>query len=272
MIDSFILAIQQPFFVRSIFLVVLLASVFPLYGNLVVVRQEANIAHTFAHIGLLGVAIGLWFDWSIELSILWSIVLTVLFLYALWIREQHSQTTHNEIWAQLGLVWAILLVSQMTWYRADISSYLFWDILLLWTQDVILIAIIVGTTGILYAIFSKKRYALSMHKSLAASKGINTTLSYLLYLVALWVLIGWAMKLIGVLLVSAFLILPSSISKSLASNLLQRKLIGNIVCILLSVGALFLSWHYDMPSWASIVWCMIVAYLLIEIYRKVKSV
>jgi ABC-type Mn2+/Zn2+ transport system permease subunit len=57
MIDSFILAIQQPFFNRSILIVVLLASVFPLYGNLIIVRQEANIAHTFAHIGLLGVAI-----------------------------------------------------------------------------------------------------------------------------------------------------------------------------------------------------------------------
>jgi len=49
MIDSFIFAIQQPFFVRSLCVIVMLALVFPLYGNIVVVRQEANIAHTYAH-------------------------------------------------------------------------------------------------------------------------------------------------------------------------------------------------------------------------------
>jgi ABC-type Mn2+/Zn2+ transport system permease subunit len=50
MIDSFILAIEQPFFLRSLLMVTLLAIIFPLYGNIVVVRQEANIAHTYAHI------------------------------------------------------------------------------------------------------------------------------------------------------------------------------------------------------------------------------
>jgi len=50
MIDSFILALQQPFFLRSLFVVVLRAIVFPLYGNIVVIREEANIAHTYAHV------------------------------------------------------------------------------------------------------------------------------------------------------------------------------------------------------------------------------
>jgi len=49
MIDSFLLAIEQEFFLRSLLVVALLAMVFPLYGNIVVVRHEANIAHTFAH-------------------------------------------------------------------------------------------------------------------------------------------------------------------------------------------------------------------------------
>jgi ABC-type Mn2+/Zn2+ transport system permease subunit len=57
MIDSIITALQQPFFIRSLLMVILLASIFPLYGNIVVIRQEANIAHTFAHIALFGVAI-----------------------------------------------------------------------------------------------------------------------------------------------------------------------------------------------------------------------
>ena len=50
MLDSIMTALAQPFFLRSLLVVTLLSTVFPLYGNIVVVREEANIAHTFAHI------------------------------------------------------------------------------------------------------------------------------------------------------------------------------------------------------------------------------
>ena len=267
--DSIFLALEQPFFLRSLLIVFLLAIVFPLYGNLVVVRQEANIAHTFAHIWLLGVAIWLRFDRSIELSILWSVIATVIFLYFLWANDSQNQVVHNEIWAQLWLVWAILLVSQMSGYRADITSYLFGDILLLGTQDIFFILGITIVCVVLYIFWGRRWFALSLHKSLAKSKNISVTWWYLLYLMALGLLIGGAMKIIWVLLVSASLILPSNIWKTLASNRTQRSTISIMICCIISVVALFLSWHLDMPSWASIVWCMIVLYIITIIIKRI---
>gem|GEM_PF-6456306 len=103
---------------------------------------------------------------------------------------------HNEIGAQFGLVGAILLVSQMTGYKADITSYLFGDILLLGRQDVFIILGIVCICVLLYLIFRKKRFAISLHTSLAKSKNMSTTRSYLIYLFALGLLIAGAMKII----------------------------------------------------------------------------
>jgi len=263
------LALEQPFFLRSLAVVSLLAVIFPLYGNIVVVRQEANIAHTYAHIWLLWVALWLWFNRSIELSILWSTLATIVFLYFLWGKQSNSQVVHNEIWAQLWLVWAILLVSQMSWYKADITSYLFGDILLLWNQDIYIILWIALACTLLYFIFWRQWYALSLHTGLAKSKNIPVTASYLLYLVWLWLLIWGAMKIIWILLVSAFLILPSNSWKLLAKSKFQRNLISIGICFFVSIAALFLSWHIDMPSWASIVWLMIALYLVIVLLRKI---
>jgi len=265
MLDSIMTALAQPFFLRSLLVVTLLSTVFPLYGNIVVVREEANIAHTFAHIWLLWVAIWLWFDRSIELSILWSVLATVVFLYSMWSGKSNGQVVNNEIWAQLWLVGAILLVSQMTWYKADITSYLFGDILLLGPQDVYVILWIVSICLLLYVLFWKKWYALSLHYSLAKSKNIQLKWMYLVYLLALGLLIGGAMKIIWVLLVSAFLILPSNIWKALASHKNQRNRISSLLWVVLSIAALFLSRHLDMPSWASIVALMLVLYILVSI-------
>lgn len=262
--DSIFAALKQPFFLRSLLVIILLAIVFPLYGNIVVVRKEANIAHTFAHLWLLGVAIWLRFNRSIQRSILGSVIVTVTFLYFLWSRDSHDQVVHNEIWAQLWLVWAILLVSQMSGYRTDITSYLFGDILLLGTQDIYIILSITLICIILYIFWWRKWFALSLHKSLAKSKNIAITWWYLLYLMALGLLIGGAMKIIWVLLVSAFLLLPSNIWKTLASNKTQRSIFSIVICCIISVVSLFLSWHLNMPPWASIVWCMIITYLSIK--------
>lgn len=270
MIDSIFIAIQQPFFLRSLIIVCLLAIVFPLYGNIVVVRQEANIAHTFAHLALLGVAIWLWFNRPVSLCILWSIILTVVYLYTASKSWATHILAHNEIWAQVWLVWAILIVSQMSGYKADISSYLFGDILLVWTTDVYTIAIISTLCLVVYIFFHKQRYALSLHHSLAISKWIPVRFQSLLYLAGLWVLIWWAMKIIGVLLVSAFLILPSNIAKSISNNTLQWKITWISTALLSSIIALFMSWHLDMPSWASIVWCLAVAYWVVSMTKYIR--
>jgi len=268
MIDSFLAALEQPFFIRSMLVVMLLAIVFPVYGNIVVVREEANIAHTYAHLGLLGVAIWLWFSRPLELTIFGSVLVTTFFLYALWSEQSDSQVVHNEIWAQLWLVGAILLVSQMSGYKADITSYLFGDILLLGNQDIYTILGITILWLILYMLFSKERYAISLHKGLAKSKNMSVKRSYLIYLIGLGLLIWWAMKIIWVLLVSAFLILPSNIWKILATSKSQRNIISIWVCLLVSISALFISWHLDMPSWASIVWLMILVYLVATIVTR----
>lgn len=270
MIDSILTALQQPFFIRSLVMVILLASIFPLYGNIVVIRQEANIAHTFAHIALFGVAIWLWFNRPLSLCILWSVIVTVLYIYYIWRSENTYTVAHNEIWAQFGLVWAILLVSQMSGYKADISSYLFGDILLLWNIDLITISIVCVVCAVLYALYHKKRYALSMHHSLAISKWISVTYASLLYLIGLGILIWWAMKIVWVLLVSAFLILPSNIAKIVAKNTFQRNIIWVSIAVVCSIVALFVSWYLDMPSWASIVGCMVIVYGFMSLWSLIR--
>lgn len=261
MIASIMEPLSHPFFIRSLLVVILLAGVFPLYGNLVLVRQEANIAHTFAHIGLLWVAVWLWFDWSITVTILCSVIVTVCLLYFLWIKQSQNHVANNEIGAQLWLVGAILIVSQMSGYRADISSYLFWDILLLGQYDLWIVWAIVWVCLIVYRLFSRQWYAISLHKSLARSKNITVTGHSLLYLIALWLLIGGAMKIIGVLLVSAFLVLPSNIGKLLSTTKKQWIVVSILTCLIISIAALFLARHRDLPSWASIIWLLILLYL-----------
>lgn len=271
MIDSIIEALQYPFFIRSLVIVILLGLIFPLYGNIVVIRKEANIAHAFAHMWLLWIAIGLLFDIPIEICILWSIIFSIILLRVLAYQDKHSFDAINEILANLGLVSAILIVSQMSGYRADLNSYLFGDILLVTNSDVFVILGVTLFAIISYFVFNKRWYASSLNMEIALSKKFPLKISSFLYLVTLGIIIGAWMKIIGVLLVSAFLILPSNIAKIISNT--KKQWIGwwIAISILMWIFAMFLAWHLNLPAWASIVWVLIWLYIIIQLYNLIKE-
>lgn len=264
LISSFVQALQQSFFVYALIVVVLLSVLFPLYGNIVVVRKESNIAHAFAHMWLLGIAVWLRYDIDLQWSIIGSVVVTIILLRFLSFRDRQSFDAINEIIAQWGLIWAILIVSQMTWYRADISSYLFGDILLITQSDVIRLALLTVCAWGAYIRWHQWRYAWALNTEIAHSKGLSSQRVSLLYFVLLGTIIWSAMKIIGVLLVSAFLILPSNIAKLLARDQRQRVRYGIVVSLLCSLFALFFAWYYNLPAWATLVGALIMVYVLTQ--------
>jgi len=270
MINSIIDALQYPFFIRSLLVIILLSIIFPLYWNIVLLRKEANIAHTFANMWLLWISIWLWFNWSIEWSILWSIILTIILISILSFKNKNSFDAINEILAQLGIVSAILIVSQMTWYRADINSYLFWDILLIKRVDILILVIITLVSLWTYYISNKRRYADSINTEIALSKNYPLRISSVLYLVILWIIIGSAMKIVWVLLVSAFLILPSNIAKVFSNNKKQRIILWITISTFTSILAIFLSRHFNFPTWATIVGLLIITYLITQFKLQKK--
>ena len=271
--DSFLVAWQQPFFIRSLIVLVMLSLVFPLYGTLVTIRKQANIAHTFAHMWLLWIAAWLWFDVSIDVTIGGSVIVAILFVYLMWQYWSRSSKWSwpqssdaiNEIGAQLGLVWAVLIVSQMTGYQADLSSYLFGDILLLSQRDVWTISMVCVLGLAVYVLLRQSRYALSLNRDLALSKRSTCDRQWLLYLLMIGLLVAWAMKIIGVLLVSAFLILPSTIASLIARRTWWWIVRWISLSLVISLVALHLSWLLDSPTWATIVAVLLLVYLLVSV-------
>ena len=76
---------------------------------------------------------------------------------------------------------------------------------------------------------------MSLDVSIAHSKQLKPTLSYLCYITMMGLLIAGAMKIVGVLLVSAFLILPSNSAQLIAKHRTQRNMIAMVICAMMSL-------------------------------------
>jgi zinc transport system permease protein len=132
-------------------------------------------------------------------------------------------------------------------------GYLFGNILSIRTVDVwflgALAALSLGLLGLLF----KEFLFWGIDEEGARAAGLPTTLLSYLLLTVLAVTIVASMRLVGVILVSAFLVVPGATGQALASTMRGMLAVSVVSAVLSVVGGLWLSWLLDLPPGASIV-------------------
>lgn len=263
---------QYQFFVTALVVGICLSIAFGLLGHFVVIRREANIAHTISHCSLLWVTVALLYNLPLFPSILAGALLGAFAINFLEKTRYFSQDSINEMLGQWGLVLAILVLGLISGYKANIMSFLFGDILTVTRFDAVLAIILCIIVMISFALFHKIFFQISFNKSLALSKGQPVWVANALYMILLSSAIALSIKIIGALLISAFLIIPTNIAKVISHNYRQSIIYSLIAWVLSSVVGLFFSFIFNIPSGASIVMTLLAILLLLVLYRGLYRV
>ncbi|MGB1108996.1 MAG: zinc ABC transporter permease subunit ZnuB [Gammaproteobacteria bacterium] len=222
-------------------------------GVFVVWRRMAYFGDTLAHSALLGVALGLMMDVAPLWTILLVTVLIASLLLALERGRDLSTDTFLGILSHSALSLGLVALAFMQGVRVDLMAYLFGDILALSEQDlwVIWIGVAVVLTGFI-AIW-RPLLASTVHADLARVEGVPVDLVRYAFMLLLAVVIGIAMKLVGVLLITALLIIPAATARRWASGPEQMALIATIIGVAVVLLGLAGSLRWDTPAGPSVV-------------------
>jgi ABC-type Mn2+/Zn2+ transport system permease subunit len=219
----------------------------------VVLRRMAFIGVGISHAALGGVALG------VVLGVSPVLAATVFSVGVAWLigwmgaRGQISADTTIGVFFPTAMALGVALISLSPVYRQDLMGYLFGSILSVRPADVWLIAGLAAVSLGILAAFYKELLYLGVDEEAARAAGIPAEPLRYVLLTVLAVTIVASMKLVGSVLVSAFLVIPAATGQTVASS--TRGMLGiAIVSALVSVaGGLWLSWLWDLPSGASIV-------------------
>ncbi len=262
MINNILEMFQFDFFIRALIVGSILSVIFSILWNYIIMRKESNIVHTISNFWLLWIAIWLYFSFDLNISIIittliWTFLL--IFIKKNWFFWNDSI---NEIIAQFWLIISIIIVSQLSWYRSNILNFLFGDILTI-TQNDLIYSLIIGLIVILFYIFlHKKFFEISFSPELAISKWTNIKLINTIFMLILSLSIAISIKIIWVLLVSAFLILPANISKSISKNFRQLIIVSVIIWLIWLYVWLISSYIFDIPSGVWIVFILCIMFMI----------
>ena len=250
------------FFTRALAAGIGVALVAGPLGCFVVWRRMAFFGDAMAHAALLGVALG--FLLTIDLTVgVFAVAVAVAAALSLLQRQRRlpsdallSILSHSTL--SLGLV----LLALMTWVRVDLIGYLFGDILAVSRGDVALIwgggLVILGGLCLVW----RTLLADTVASDVASAEGLAPGPVRLAFMVLMAATIAITMKLVGVLLITALLIIPAATARRFARTPEAMAVLAALVGALAVVGGLVGSLHLDTPSGPSIVVAALCLFLL----------
>lgn len=230
----------------------LLATITGPLGALVVWQRMAYYGDTLAHSALMGVALGL----ALQISVQFAVILTcVAIALALAAMQRWRATTIDSllgIFAHSGLALGLVAISLLD-TQVDLNAFLFGDLLAVAPRDLaVLGAIVLGVGAVLWRYWTAL-VAVAAHAELAAVEGVNVDRLRLLSMVLIAVTVAIAMKVVGVLLITAMLIVPAATASRFSRSPEQVALGAVALGMLAVVGGLAAAWMLDTPAGATIV-------------------
>jgi zinc transport system permease protein len=230
-----------------------LAAVAGPLGCFVVWRRLSYFGDTLAHAALLGVALSLLLNLGVVVGVFATAVLVALLLLALRERSSLSSDSILGLLSHGALAAGLLALSFMTWVRFDLMGLLFGDLLAVTRSD---LAVLYGGGAtvllVLWRIW-KPLFAATVNRDIAAAEGLQPRKAELLFVIMLAAVVAIAIKIVGVLLVTAMLIIPAAASRRFASTPRQMVILSVAVGVGAVLAGLWFSFRWDTPSGPSVI-------------------
>lgn len=232
---------------------VLLATITGPLGSFVVWRRMAFFGDTLAHGALLGITFGVLTDINLTLALALSCVVLALLLLPLQNRSQLSADTLLGIVSHSTLAIGLVSLSLADGIRVDLMGYLFGDLLAVEINDLLWVA---ASVIVLFGLMISNWQGLlasTVSPELAEIDGYPVKRLNILLVLMLALVVALAMKIVGILLVSALLVIPAATARSYARTPQQMVVIAAISgCASVLLG-MWASFQWDTPAGPSVV-------------------
>jgi len=258
---TLLVLLALPFMQRALLAGLLTGALGGLLGSVAVLRQLSFFSDALGHSALLGLTLGVILGINPTLVLIPFAVLFALLVSRLIERSRLSADALLNIIYSSSLAIAVVALSRMPVPGASLEQLLFGDILAVSWLDLALLAGLLVASVLYLGLTRRRQILLSLDEPLARSRGVAAERDRLLFVVLLALVVALSIKAVGVLLISAFVVMPAS-----AARLLSRSFNAYVLlaCGLGAGGAvlgLLASGLFNLPSGPAVVIVQLLGFL-----------
>jgi len=246
-------------------------------GLHVVKREVIFVDLALAQVATLGTCVALLLGYHFDDRITFWISLGVTFIGAAffsWSRSAKKTAVPQEAIIGITFVVAaagvILLLSRVAGGKEELEHLLTGDILNATKEDIGQRALVFAVLGGFYAAFHQRFVLISSDPEKAFADGVRVRLWDFLFYAAFALVVVSFVRLAGVLLTFAYLIVPAVCGTMLAEQWMKRLAIGWVVAAVASLVGLWASYRMDLPTGAAIVVASGLVLALVSIFGATR--
>ncbi len=261
-------AISSPFMQKAFIAGVLVSVLTGIISVFVVLRRMSFIGAGISHAAFGGVALGFFTGINPLLTALLYTVFIGLGIEATSRKGRIPEDVSIGIFYSVSMAFGIALISLSRSYNVDLFGYLFGNILAITPQEILLtLATFTVITGAMF-LFLKELFLATYNEEIAKVSGINVTLLNVFFISAMAIAIVVSIRIVGIIMVSALLVIPGATARLFAKNLFSMIILSCLTGIASVITGLLISYEYDIASGASIVLAAAAIFFLSLVLKK----
>lgn len=250
------------FMQRAFIVGLLIAMISPILGVFLVLRRLSMMGDTMSHSAFAGVAIGVVLNFAPTWTALAVAVVSALGIMKIRKDAKVAGDAALAVFFSLGLAIGIVLISLKPSSSINLSGILFGSLLLVGLEDIWIISAIVIGTLVTFFLLYKEFFFVTLDEDLASVSGLSPDkFNYFLTVLTGLVVVA-SIRIVGVLLVSALMVIPALASMQIARSFRQTILLAIMIAVLSVISGLTLSFYVSAAPGGTIILVAATIFLL----------
>lgn len=253
---EFILPFQwtsHEFMKNALLAVLLVTPLFGILGTMVVSNRMAFFSDSLGHGAFTGIALGTMLGgikpiWAATVfSIIFAVIITIIKN-----RSRASTDTIIGVFSSTAVALGLVIMSYGGGFN-KFSSYLIGDLLSISPMEILLLFCVLTAVMAMWFVIFNRVLVISINHSLAASRGINTFITEILFTTAIAVVVTITIQWVGLLIINSLLVLPAAAARNVTSNTRQYHAVSVATAVVSGILGLIFSYYWNTATGATIV-------------------
>jgi zinc transport system permease protein len=268
---SFLELLKQPFLQNALIAGAIVGIITAIIGTFIILRRLSFIGAGISHSAFGGIALGILIGVDPFFSALIFCILTG-FLIAFTSRNFNiTEDSSVGIYFPAMMSLGIILLSFVKGYTPNLLSYLFGDILLVNKSDLFLAGISVMIIVSFISVFYRELIYITFDYEFSQIMGIPVKLFDYVFISLVSLVIVVSIKIVGIILVSALIVIPPITALKFSKNYLIFLLLSASIGIISTIGGIIISFYLNVPPGATIVLFTTSILFIALFYNKMKN-
>lgn len=262
--------LQYPFFLKALLTALMTSILCGLIGSYIVSRRIVFIGGGITHTSFGGIGLGYYLGINPVITAAVFGVLSAIGIKAASDKADIREDSAIGIFWALGMALGIIFIYLTPGYAPDLMTYLFGNILMVSMTDIYIITgLSIIASAVFYFLFNEI-HSIAFDEEFAKTQGIRVNLiNYtLISLVALTIVFN--IKVVGIILVMSLLTIPQTAASVITKNFRTMIFLSIIIAVISSFSGLVISYYFNIPSGASIIFSSVVIFVIIKLFYNLR--